>query len=175
MGEICVSDQPGHVLVTLGLGSCVCVAIYDSTRSIAGMVHVVQPNSTSNRGNGSLGRFADTAIPALLDQMAAAGADMRRLRVGLAGGAEIFSFVGQQGGLIKVAQNNIAAVGEALKTVRLPVLASDLGGRHGRTVRLFVDDGRVSIRSAGQDEFELAVLGNMFAVRHEATNDPDHS
>lgn len=164
MGEIYVAEQPGHVLVTLGLGSCVCIAAYDSVRVIAGMVHVVQPSSATARGPGCPGRFADTAVPALLAQMASAGADPRRLRIAVAGGAEVFSFAGAGNGLIRVAENNIAAVQEALRIVRLPVVASDLGGKHGRTVRLFVADGRLTVRVAGQDEFDLATLGSMFAV-----------
>ncbi len=162
MGEICVSNQPGHVLVTLGVGSCVCIAAYDSIRNIAGMVHIVQPDSTNARNNGAPGRFADTAVPALLAEMDSVGANVRRLRVAIAGGAEIFSFAGGQDRLIRVAEQNILAVQTALKQARLSVLASDLGGSHGRTVRLFVDDGVVTVRVAGEDEFQLALLGSKF-------------
>jgi len=175
MGEICVTNQPDHALVTLGLGSCVCVATYDSVHGIAGMAHIVQPRSSSGRANDSPGRFADTGVPALLEQMSDAGADTRRLRVGLAGGAEVFSFASGEAGLIRVAQNNIAAVQEALKQVRLSVLASDLGGRHGRTVRLFAGGGRMTVRVTGQDEFELVVLGNRFTVHRKSTNEPEPS
>lgn len=175
MGEIGVSTQAGHILVTLGLGSCVCIAAYDAVRNIAGMVHIVQPDSTNARNNGTPGRFADTAVPALLAQMASAGADVRRLRIAIAGGAEIFSFAGGQDRLIRVAEQNILAVQAALKEARLPVHASDLGGDHGRTVRLFVDDGVVTVRVAGQDEFQLARLGSPFVLAPGKELDSDPS
>ena len=42
---------PPDAITTLGLGSCVGVVLYDPTKKICGMVHVMLPDSTKIKNN----------------------------------------------------------------------------------------------------------------------------
>ncbi len=162
MAEIKVSKQSGDVLVALGLGSCIGVCIYDRQAKIAGMAHVVLP-AKLHQGDDAPGKFANTAIPALLEQMKQQGAALHRLQVAVAGGAQLFSFNGT-GPRLDVGQRNKLAVLTALSEYGLLVMAQDLGGSIGRTVYFFVEDGCVRVKTIGKGEKDLIVLGEAEAL-----------
>src|SRR5437870_11040261 len=94
MAEIAVVREPGDILSALGLGSCVGIFAYDIRVRMAGMAHVVLPDSFG-RGDQPPGKFADTAVPALLEEMKRMGASATFIRVAVAGGAQVFSFSGR--------------------------------------------------------------------------------
>jgi chemotaxis protein CheD len=150
MGEFAASAGADDVLVSLGLGSCIGIALIDRRAAIAGLAHVVLPASDGR--TGSPGRFADTAVQALLDEVLALGARRGRMEAVLVGGASMFSF---SRGSLEVGQRNDAAVREELKRLRLPLAAAETGGSCGRTVRVSVRSGRVTTRAAGDVEVEL--------------------
>jgi chemotaxis protein CheD len=150
MGEYAVSSSAADVLVSLGLGSCIGLALIDRKAAIAGLAHVVLPASDGRAGTP--GKFADTAVQALLDDVLALGARRTRMEAVLVGGASMFSF---GGGALEVGQRNDAAVRAELKRLRLPIAASETGGSRGRTVKVSVQTGRVTARAAGDTEVEL--------------------
>ncbi len=126
MGELAVSADPSEVLVSLALGSCVGVAMVDRRRALAGLAHVMLPESPKAArapgGSGSdAGKFADTAVPELLDRLLGLGALRPRIEVSLVGGAQMFAFGSDSSA---VGPRNEAAVRQALAAVRLPVLAA---------------------------------------------------
>ncbi len=150
MGELACSAASGDVLVSLGLGSCIGLALLDRRAAVAGLAHVVLPASEGREG--ALGKFADTAVPALLDAVVAAGARRLRVEAVLVGGASMFSFGGTG---LDVGQRNESAVRERLAGLRIPVAAADTGGAKGRTIRVTVDGGRVTAKAAGESESAL--------------------
>lgn len=161
LGESKVSTDPAVIMVCFGLGSCVGVAAYDPQSGTAGLVHVVLPASLEDRpartGDGVLpapGRFADTAVPHLIAAMEARGASRRRLVVRLAGGAQMLAFAGS-GPMWEIGQRNVAAVHQALTAAGVAPVAEDVGGNSGRTLRLKVDGGRVTVSVVGRGEREL--------------------
>ena len=154
MAEIRVTRSLDDVLVALGLGSCIGVCAYDIKSRIAGMAHVVLPDSMGHDENRQ--KFADTAIPCLLDEMRKAGANIRNIRVALTGGAQLFAFQGT-GPRLEIGARNAAAVQAALAQCNVPIVASDIGGSTGRTVHLFAD-GRVRVKTIGQGEKQLTSL-----------------
>jgi chemotaxis protein CheD len=143
MGEITVSANPGDELVALGLGSCIGLAIVDRTAGIAGLVHVVLPES--NQATGPAGKFADLAVPELIRQLRALGAVERRLQTVLVGGARMF----EMSGGLDIGARNEKAVRSALAAARITVHAHQTGGNQGRTVRVSVGEGVVTCRTAG--------------------------
>jgi len=150
MGEYAFSATAGDMLVSLGLGSCIGLALLDRRAAVAGLAHVVLP-ATEGRG-GTPGKFADTAVPALLEAVTGLGARRTRVEAVLVGGASMFSFGGNG---LEVGQRNDAAVREALGTLRIPIVAAETGGSKGRTVRVHVETGRVTSKAAGETEVEL--------------------
>ena len=144
MGEMVVSNDPNDELVALGLGSCIGLAIVDRTAGVAGLAHIVLPES-NDRGD-QVGKFADTAVPELINKMRGAGAVERRFETAIAGGARMF----EMSGGLDIGARNEAAVRAALAKARITVKAAQTGGNFGRTVKITVGDLLVTVRSAGQ-------------------------
>jgi len=143
MAEMAISADPAEELVALGLGSCIGLAIVDRTAGIAGLAHVVLPES--NQTAGPAGKFADLAIPELIKRLLALGAVQRRFETALVGGARMFEL---SGGL-DIGARNEQAVRTALTLAKVAVHAAQTGGNQGRTVRVHVGEGIVSSRTAG--------------------------
>ncbi|MGI6251912.1 MAG: chemotaxis protein CheD [Aminivibrio sp.] len=161
MAVVRVGIAEGGVVVhpdnisTLGLGSCVGVTLYDDRRRIGGMVHVMLPSTKLARGdNFNKAKFADSAIPDLLSQMIRSGADQRRLKAKLAGGAQMFSFGGEDS-LLKIGARNVEACKKALSALRIPIVAEDTGGSWGRTIELITETGMLEVRSIGRDKKQI--------------------
>jgi chemotaxis protein CheD len=148
MGEIEVSKRTGEELVARGLGSCIGLALIDRSSGVAGMAHIVLPESTGS--DKDPGKFADLAVPALLGQMQKAGAVTRRLEAVLAGGARMFEL-----GEMDIGARNAAAVKAGLARAGLRIHAAETGGNRGRTLRLTVGKFEVTVKEAGGEPVTL--------------------
>ncbi len=149
MGEMVVSARATDELVARGLGSCIGLAIVDRAAGVAGLAHIVLPESGDKLQQ--MGKFADTAVPELIARMSRAGAVERRLQAAIAGGAQMF----QMSGGLDIGGRNEQAVRDALATAGIPVRAAQTGGSQGRTVRVAVGDGLVTVRVTGQQPVTL--------------------
>jgi chemotaxis protein CheD len=149
MGELATSASAGDVLVTIGLGSCIGVALVDARRPIVGLAHVMLPEST--KADGPVAKFANTGVPELARAVRAQGA--ARLEAVIVGGAQMFSFSGEGGA--NIGARNETAVREELSKLGIPVRAAATGGRKGRTVRVHVDGRRITVREVAGVEEEL--------------------
>jgi chemotaxis protein CheD len=147
MGELATSADPETALVSIGLGSCIGLALVDAASRVAGLAHVMLPGpgAADSRPPAT---FADTGVPALLDAVLAAGARRMSLSAIIVGGAQMFGGAGR----MQVGQRNEEAVREALRAARLPVARAETGGSSGRTIRIYLDDVRVTSREAGGSE-----------------------
>jgi chemotaxis protein CheD len=150
MGEIAVSADPGDVLVSLGLGSCIGLALVDQRRGIAGLAHIMLPEALA--GDGPAGKFADLAVPELVERTVALGAARPMLEAVRVGGAQMFSLGGS--GALDIGVRNDTAVREALAKERIPVVAAETGGSKGRTIRV-LPGGPVLSKEAGGAEIVL--------------------
>jgi chemotaxis protein CheD len=150
MGEIAVSSNPGEVLLSLGLGSCIGLALVDQRRGIAGLAHIMLPEAIA--GGGPVGKFADLAVPELVTRTVALGTSRPMLKAVLVGGAQMFALGGS--GALDIGVRNQTAVREALADLRIPVVATAVGGSKGRTIRV-VPGGVVTSKEAGGSEVEL--------------------
>jgi chemotaxis protein CheD len=151
MGEYVASGSANDVLVSLGLGSCIGLALVDRRAGVSGLAHVVLPEGTPREGEGA-GKWANTAVPALLELMEGHGARSGRLDAVLVGGASMFASAARG---LEVGQRNEAAIREQLMQRRIPVRAAQTGGNRGRTIRVRVGDGVVTVREAGGSETQL--------------------
>ena len=150
MGEIAVSSNPGDMLVSLGLGSCIGLALVDQRRGIAGLAHVMLPEAIA--GGGPIGKFADVAVPALVEQTTALGTSRAMLSAVLVGGAQMFALGGS--GALDIGVRNDTAVRAALAKERITIVAAETGGSNGRTIRV-MPGGAVLSKAAGGAEIEL--------------------
>lgn len=144
-----------EVLRTSGLGSCVGVVIYDVSTKVAGMAHIMLPDSGMNRSpQQNRWKFADTAIEDLYSLMMEKGVRKYALKAKIAGGSQMFSFPGQSDKL-RIGARNIEAVLHSLKEYRIPVIGQDTGGNSGRTIEFYPDTGILKIRTVNKGEIEI--------------------
>ena len=155
MGELAASAVAGDVLVSLGLGSCIGLALLDRRVGVAGLAHVVLPASSGSAPSGAW-KFADFAVPELVDRVVDLGGRRGMLEAALVGGASMFAVSRSS---LEVGQRNELAVREQLAAHRITVIAAETGGDRGRTIRVHVGPNRVTVREAGGVESELVAAG----------------
>ena len=134
------------VLLTVGLGSCVAVLLYDAVARIGGLAHVLLPSPALSRPDANPAKFPQTALPRLLELMGQQGAITRRVTARLVGGASMFASLAAPG-TIQMGERNIVACRQVLNHHGLALTGEATGGDYGRTVRLWTADGRVEISS----------------------------
>ncbi|WP_445147950.1 chemotaxis protein CheD [Baekduia sp. Peel2402] len=158
MGEASASSIAGDTLACIGLGSCIGLALVDRAKGVAALAHVMLPES-SQPDPPQPHKFADLAVPALIDMIIAKGASRIRLEACLVGGAAMFQFGGSGQ---DIGQRNGQAVTKLLGEHRIPVRATATGGSKGRTIRVAVgNEISITVREAGGSEEHL--LGNVTA------------
>lgn len=133
----------GERLTTTGLGSCIGVALYDEDASVAGLAHVMLPSS-SEVSDENEAKFADTAIPALIESMTDQGATRTDVEAKIAGGSTMLNF--QHSG--NVGDRNVEAVRETLEELSLPIVGEDVGGEHGRSLVFDSQTFELQVKSA---------------------------
>jgi chemotaxis protein CheD len=134
------------VLVTVGLGSCVAILLYDPVARVGGLAHILLPSQALSRTDQNAAKFPQTAIPHLVDLMAREGASPRRLTGRLVGGASMFASLAAPG-TIQMGERNTVACRQVLIHHGVPIVGQATGGDYGRTVKLWVADGRVEVSS----------------------------
>lgn len=155
MADLKVSRNNEEILKTTGLGSCVGITLYDSSAGVGGMAHIMLPDSgIAREGNFNLAKYADTAIPELIKQMSAIGANERRLIAKLAGGAQMFAF-SSTSDTMRIGPRNVETCKELLEQLRIPVHAEDTGANYGRTIEFYCATGKLLIRSVQQGVKEV--------------------
>lgn len=150
MADLKICKSPDGV-TTLGLGSCVGIAVRDPVTKVGGLAHIMLPDSTAIKNNANKPKFADTGIDELVKELLAAGASRSRLVAKIAGGAQMFAFQ-NKADLVRVGERNVEAVKIKLKKLKIPVLAEDTGENYGRTVVFFPENGDFLIRAVGKNE-----------------------
>lgn len=153
MADLNSTKAPG-VLTTLGLGSCVGIALYDPIHKIAGLAHVMLPDSTSIQNNSNIAKFADTATVKLINDMIRLGASKNLIKAKIAGGAQMFAFNSTNDNM-RIGDRNVDATIKMLSKAGIPLLAKDTGKNFGRTVELYADDGRFIIKTIGYGTYTL--------------------
>lgn len=134
-------------LYSLGLGSCIGVALYDPAAKIGGLIHILLPTMSGfENGNHVRTKFADSGLVELLDAVVRAGASRARLRAKMAGGASMFA-VRSTSDVHEVGKRNIQSSRETLRNLGIDLVAHDTGGNKGRTIVFDIDTGQLTIKT----------------------------
>ena len=147
IADLKITNDPNR-LITVGLGSCVGIAVCDKISGIGGLAHIMLPDSTNFSNITNPLKFADLAIPILIDEMKKKGANIRNLKARIAGGASMFNFSDSKM-TMDIGNRNSMAVKEILKKNSIPLLGEDVGGNKGRTMILDLSNGSLKIRTVG--------------------------
>jgi len=157
IGDAHVSKESDDVLVTHALGSCIAVAIHDPLAGVAGLLHILLPDSRSSPHKASTHpcMFADTGIPAMFHSAYALGAQKSRMTVRMLGGAQVLD----PQGVFNIGKHNYLACRRILWAAGVLIGGEEVGGTISRTVRLAVNGGRLEWNTGGGPIQELAVKG----------------
>jgi chemotaxis protein CheD len=143
-GELRVAAAPDR-LVIHGLGSCVAVFLYDPESRVGGLAHILLPEPGAGAAPRA-GRYATTAITAMIDESLRRGARRAALLAKVTGGSRMFIFE-SAAARPSIGEKNVEAALRVLKEERVPVVATDTGGESGRTVTADLADGSLTIRT----------------------------
>lgn len=146
--NVCVSPDG---ITTIGLGSCVGIAVRDPVTKIGGLAHVMLPDSSAIKSNTNIPKFADTGIEELVKRVVAMGASRTRLVAKIAGGAQMFAFQSKSA-MVRVGERNVEASKKKLAELRIKILAEDTGDSYGRTVIFYPENGDFVIRAVGKPD-----------------------
>lgn len=139
-------------LISYALGSCVGICLYDRITKVAGLSHVLLPINENNDKN--LMKYANTAIPMLVDMMIKRGASRARLKAKIAGGAKMFEGL-RDGPASQIGVRNVLATKGALSKLAIPIIAEDTGGNYGRTIEFSAETGILLVKSVSKETKEL--------------------
>lgn len=149
MADFNICKAP-DTIITLGLGSCVGVVLYDKSVKIAGMLHAMLPDSTKIKNNSNRAKFVDTGMMDLLKIMEENGARKSFLTAKIAGGAQMFQFSSNTE-ISAIGSRNVEAAKEKLREFGIPIISEDTGENYGRTIEFDPETGLLEIRSVGKD------------------------
>jgi chemotaxis protein CheD len=148
IADLAVSNNPNVILTTYSLGSCLGVAIYDPAVQVGGMLHLMLPDSSIDPAKGAAqpAMFVDTGLPALFRAAYELHADKRRIRIYIAGGAQVMD----NSGFFNIGKRNYEALTNLLQSHGLRIQAEQVGGLVNRTLCLCLRTGEVSLKTSGQ-------------------------
>ncbi|SHF41475.1 chemotaxis protein CheD [Caloramator proteoclasticus] len=153
IGDLNIAKTPDK-LITLGLGSCIGIALIDSFNKIAGLSHIMLPDSKAFSNINNPMKYADTAIPLLVQKLITSGANKNNLKAKIAGGASMFSFA-DKSPMMDIGKRNAEAVKSVLKELNIPIIAEDIGGNKGRTMIVDPTTATVILKITGEGIKEL--------------------
>ncbi|MBU8877855.1 chemotaxis protein CheD [Bacillus sp. FJAT-29790] len=140
---------------TSGLGSCVGVVVYDQAKEIAGLAHVMLPDSSLARaGSLNIAKYADTAVKDLVTRLIRNGARAYSLKAKIAGGAQMFQF-SNTSDIMRIGPRNVDAVKSELAALKIAIVAEDVGGNSGRTIEFNPQTCTLNIRTVNKGVQEI--------------------
>jgi chemotaxis protein CheD len=156
LGEKAVSRNPEDVLVAYGLGSCVGVVMVDPVSHVSGLLHAVLPRATTGAAQGESNpfKYVESGIENLIACLIRNGGNQSRLNVRIVGGANML-VASDLTRSFDIGTRNIETARATLERLKMPIAAAEVGGHTGRTLRVYVANGRVTVRVIGEKEREI--------------------
>jgi chemotaxis protein CheD len=150
VSDMMVSAQPGDVIVTHALGSCLGVAVHDEAACVGGILHYMLPLSSVDRekaANNPL-MFGDIGIPLLFEEAYRLGAKKERIRLVIAGGAQVF----EREDTFAIGKRNIVIARKLFWKNNVIIAAENVGGDMPRTMYLEIGSGKTWFSSRGESD-----------------------
>ena len=142
------------ILETQSLGSCVGVALFDPVRKIAGLAHVMLPDSKNAQTIDKPGKYANTAISGMLEEMTNLGAIRNRIVAKIIGGACMFTGA-TMSSFMNIGARNLESIKNILTELKIPIINDDTGLNYGRTIEFNTENGKVLVKAALHPNKEL--------------------
>lgn len=130
------------------LGSCVGICVYDPEVKVGGLSHIMLPSSKKPTNN--IKKYADTAIPHMIDEMVKMGGIRKRMIAKIAGGSTMFRHT-ENSVMGDIGKNNVSSVREILTAMKIKIVSEDVGGDYGRTIDFYLETGELKIKTIGKE------------------------
>ncbi len=153
IAEKVISRAPDK-LVTLGLGSCIGLVLFDPVKKVSGLVHIMLPTAPEGSAPFNRFKFADTAIEDMIRLVTQAGASRHQLQAKLAGGAHMFNNA-YHSDVMGIGKRNIEICLKMLRDNRIPIAAQDTGGTSGRSIEFCCETNMLQIRTVSPRSMRL--------------------
>ncbi len=152
IADMKISNKPEDTLITYSLGSCIAIVLYDPRTKNGGMIHVMLPDSKIERDKSKLipYKYVDTGIPLLFKSLFKMGSKRNSIVVKVIGGSNVMD----KNKFFNIGERNYAAVRKILWRNNIMISAEDVGGSKSRTVKLFMDTGKVVVSNT-KEEYEI--------------------
>ncbi|WP_321494287.1 chemotaxis protein CheD [uncultured Desulfobacter sp.] len=153
VADMKVSNNPEDDVVTYSLGSCIGLVIYDPVARVGGILHYMLPESSIDKEKATQKpyMFADTGIPRLFKTAYALGAQKARIKIFVAGGAEILD----QNGFFNIGKRNYMALRKMFFRNKVMIDKQEVGGNINRTVRIEIASGNIFLKTSGSQEVKI--------------------
>ena len=153
VADMKVSNNPGESIITYSLGSCIGLVIYDPAVKVGGILHYMLPDSSIDKQKAAARpyMFADSGIPRLFKTAYQLGAAKQRMKVYVAGGAEILD----QQGFFNIGKRNYMALKKMFFKNKVMISSQDVGGNVNRTVRIEIATGDIYVKTSGSGEVKI--------------------
>ena len=143
IGEMKYGEAP-DILVTMGLGSCVGVALYDTRKKRGALLHFLLPEKTRDDDNPF--KYGNTGIRETLKFLEDRGSIKSDLEAKIVGGSVMFAQ------LLKnpdsaIGKRNIEIARKILKQEGVSITGEDVGGDYGRSMEFNLESGEVRVTS----------------------------
>ena len=153
IAEMEISDDPGATLVTYSLGSCLGITVYDPVVHVGGLLHIMLPEANAEKGSKNFNplKYVDTGVPLLFKEAYKYGAQKNRMKITVSGGAQILD----ESGFFNIGKRNMATLRKLFWKNGVMIEKEHVEGSVSRTVRLFLNDGTVTIKLGWGEEIVL--------------------
>ena len=148
ISDLKVSGNIEDTLITYALGSCIAVVVYDPVATVGGLLHFMLPDSLLDlhKARNNPAMFADTGIPLLFKSCYELGAQKKRMKVKIAGGARILDNANH----FQIGKKNITALRKIFWRNNVLIDGEDTGSSYNRSVNLDISTGQVMVRSSNK-------------------------
>jgi len=150
MSEMKVSSRPGDILIAYSIGSSIGLSLFDPEAHVGGLIHCMLPSShvDPDRARQNPCMFTDTGVAELIQAVVDSGADRKRLIAKAAGAATPLD----DKGMLRIGKRNHDILRDVLSQNGIVIAAESVGGTGSRTMSLYMNTGRTTIRSRGREE-----------------------
>lgn len=155
IGDVKFGTHP-MILETRGLGSCVGVTMYDPTKKIGGLAHIMLPNSNPSETitDTTKLRYANYALPFMVGKMILMGCFKENIVGKLVGGASMFK---RNSPTLDIGKKNIEAVRKFFHENSLSIVSQHVEGVVGRSLFFDLNNGKVFIKIYGKNKQEFEI------------------
>lgn len=151
IADIKVGKSPEILRTTLG--SCIGIVLYNPDKQVGAISHIMLAKDPTGRDvSKNPMKYGETALPMLIKMMAENDSPAGSYSARIFGGASMFKGINSNF-LQNIGEQNIEIVRDFLSKNKIPILVEDVAGHDGRTISLYLDDGRVLLKKSGSEKY----------------------